>query len=157
MFWGVWTRNLFLSTSGNTLPWPIHSSHWVAPLSPLPLPLTQLPLSLLLLPLFSLLPLPPVPPPPFLPLLPLSEVVYARATPSYTGRWGEGIFKINVNIVIIMCSHHPIYYHLMFSLLVNQHKNLLMYKKLFLWGRVKYLKAGARLIFFIDSQLKVYR
>jgi hypothetical protein len=46
-----------------------------------------------------------------------------------------------------MCSHHPIYYHLVFSLLVNQHKNLLMYKKLFSKGRVKYLKAGARLIF----------
>jgi hypothetical protein len=64
-------------------------------------------------------------------------VVYARVTPSW--EWGGGeIFKINVNIVIIMT------------------KNLLMYKKLFSKGRVKYLKAGARLIFVVDSQLKLY-
>jgi hypothetical protein len=31
-----------------------------------------------------------------------------------------------------------------------------MYKKLFSKGRVKYLKAGARLIFVVDSQLKLY-
>jgi hypothetical protein len=111
----------------------------IDPVAPVSSASPVFPLSLLLLTLFSLLPLPPLPPPPFLPLLPLSEVVYARVTPSHTGS-GGGIFKINVNIVIIMCSHHPIYYHLVFSLLVNQHKKLLMYKKLFSKGRVKYLK-----------------